>query len=1436
MNSRMTVTAVRRFALLGAIGAVSLTVLGTSGDARAQIAGTTNQPLPNVLLLVDSSGSMERMSDNSLPSANPANKCSPGVASVPNRWGMLLQALTGNLQPYFSCDEIQRTTSSFKNEFRIGNTAAPGANNQAYDADYFLPYHRPLTGDTALDACALAPYTLPGASNGQGVGSSGLGTVTAPYADASSFPPDALKAFREAYLRAQYGSGALGSPLSPISANTCSFDQANDGQLDAARDYIRFGLMMFDNDPSAGTGVIGNVQPLGGAADTANPFAGQWSYVKSSSNPLALGIGRPASCATTSPFDVGARHWAAPPWEGRMVKFPTPDATLYDLADTNEQIQKVLLGTRPYGATPIDGMMEDARDYLWYNDYGPLGSKAGYADPYVNATCRDQYIILLTDGAPNLDLRPACTDAGSPAGLCPYPNKAAQVADQLATAASANQRVKTFVIGFSVNGAGSTTFANDGFPAPAFSYPNNNCKAWFNSVTSSGANLGNMHSICSTPATAPPEGSTADACCKLSEIAWFGSAPSHDTPPFFAETQADLVLSFGRVLGGISKSATTRTLPGYSPAVSVAGAGLTGDFIASFIPNAQKVWSGEIDRTRSICVGATPTPQAQSIAAGDSFAANTAAQAAAGKRLFVSVKGLSSSAVAPFSGVAVDSARSIRPWTNAADGIVAADAVGTQVVGLDTAIAASIGDWAAALSIDDKTCKRSRDISGNTIPSLTATECRDVIWGFTTATKAPITEQGYTKFNVRCGGGASSASGFCSFSSSIGCSVGGPSCQSLGGQAGEVCVPECSALGAIYRSSPTLVGPPNDLLRDDAYRAFSEQRKSRRPAMFVATTDGVLHAFKSLATSNPAFDNIPTEHELWAFIPPAVLPRLASNYPTGQQILLDGTPAVKDIVWDRALGPERAFYHTTLVSGMGAGGGGYYALSVTDSDCQGSSSNTISNAVNGCLPSGSISTSTSLTNLASAGTKGPQFLWQLTDVQAAAGGETAKPLRKSRDGKDYVALFGKESGNAAVATLLMNPNDGNGARQIGVAILPGGIDGPPVKGQYCDRAIFGGSSGSFGAAYDVSDSVLPKAPRHQVRQWAGAVPADCKTAPVPGRNVTIVRADTGEILRVFGRPNSDIPKRISDANKVTDAPFDSPVIGTPAVYPNGVGVVTQKIFVGDADGTLWRIDVSSPDPTKWSVALFQDLIPAAAGGAASQPIQGQPVITQDPFGGLVISASTGDQENLIASNETNYLFSIQETKAVDATTLGRAQVRWFQPFLNAERVTGPMTVFDRTLYFATFKPVVPAAGTCSNGGTALLWGMDYYNPPGAPGAGVGGLPRWCPTNSVDPISGACTAALLPFEDPSVLNATLKGAIIPGVTIRASQSCASFSSFGNDPVITGMSATTFSLFFGATTANGSSPTGSPVAARPMSPLVRPLPRTAASIDSWALVVD
>ncbi|MDB4940480.1 MAG: Type fimbrial biosis protein PilY1 [Labilithrix sp.] len=1425
MVSRILLSTARRRGLLLGLAATTLTIAAGEGSARAQIAGTTQRPLPNVLLLVDSSGSMERMTDNSMPSSSPLSKCVPGAQTQPNRWGMLIQALTGNLQPYFSCDEISRSSAAFKNEFRIGG----GTVNLPYDTDYFLPYHRPLTGANGPDACAFAPSTLPGASPGSGLGPGGLGVNTGMYSDAASFPPEAFVPYKEAYLRSQYGSGALGAPLTPSTLNSCTFEQASDGQLDAARDYVRFGLMMFDNDPSAATGVTGST-PVGGSVISGNPFLGQWSYTPSGANPnlSILGKGRPNGCGVTSDFEVGARHWAAPPWEGRMVRFPNPDGTLYDIQRTNDQIQQVLIGTRPYGATPIDGMIEDARDYLWYNSFGPLGTEAGFRDDYARAGCRDQYIILLTDGAPNLDLRPSCEPGTMPLSQCPYPSKAAQVADQLATASNPNQRVKTFVIGFSVNGAGNTSFVNDGFPTTLAS-PNNNCKYWYNQVTSNGSNPTAMHNLCSnTPGPAPAKGSTADACCQLSEIAYYGSGATHDTPPFFAESQADLVLSFGRVLGGITKAATTRTLPAYSPAVNISGNGVTGDFIASFIPNAQKVWSGEIDRTRSICVGATPTTQTETVAAGDSFAANTAAQA--GSRKFVSVQPANPEN---------DAARTLRPFvTSSADGIVPSTAAAAQVTQASDMALASSSAWADAMSIDDKTCKRSRDVSGTEIPALTKTDCAKVVWGFATASPSNPTLGGYSKWNVRCAGGGSATNGKCSVSGSA-CALLGASCP----VPGEVCVPACSALGAIYRSTPQVIGPPTDLLRDDQYRAFADLRKTRRPAMFVATTDGVLHAFKALSSSwgggVPAFDNLPSQHELWSFIPPAVLPKLASNYPTGQQILLDGTPAIKDIVWDRKLRTEDPLFHTTLVSGMGAGGGGYYALNISDYDCQGASSTGIGANPRACLDAQITSGLSNISDVAKKTTQGPQFLWQLTDVEAVTGSEVAKVTRKVGS-TNYVALFGKESGNAAITTVVADP-DGAGARQIGVAILPGGIDGPPVQGENCPRAINGG--GFTPSIYDQSDTVTPLAPRPLVRKWAAG---PCNSAPVPGRNVTVVRADTGEILRVFGRSGQDIPRRLSAVT--TAAPFDSPVIGTPAVYPSGVGVVAQKAFVGDADGTVWRLDMTDPNPANWRVTLFQDLfspnLPFAPTWAESQPIQIPLTLTQDPFGGIMIAAATGDQESIVASTtERNMLMAIQEQRALGPTTPGRAVVRWYQPFTNAARVTGPMTVFDRTLYFATYQPLVPSAASCNNGGNPLLWGVDYFNANGGNGVdgkalsgGTGGAPRWCPIGSVDSVSGGCSSPFVAFENPTGAYPDLAGAIIPGVTIRAAQSCAQFGAPSSDPALTGMSTTTFSLFFGATAKGSSTSTGSPQAARPTTPLTRPLPRTAANIDSWAFVVD
>src|ERR1043165_6149349 len=107
-----------KFSRIPLLGAAGLAAMLVNDVAHAQITGTTNKQIPNVLLLVDNSGSMERMGDNSMPADNKGvvaggtpNACNPGVESNPNRWGMLLQALTGNIQPFFSCDAMSRATN-----------------------------------------------------------------------------------------------------------------------------------------------------------------------------------------------------------------------------------------------------------------------------------------------------------------------------------------------------------------------------------------------------------------------------------------------------------------------------------------------------------------------------------------------------------------------------------------------------------------------------------------------------------------------------------------------------------------------------------------------------------------------------------------------------------------------------------------------------------------------------------------------------------------------------------------------------------------------------------------------------------------------------------------------------------------------------------------------------------------------------------------------------------------------------------------------------------------------------------------------------------------------------------------------------------------------------------------------------------------------------
>ncbi len=148
-------------------------------------------------------------------------------------------------------------------------------------------------------------------------------------------------------------------------------------------------------------------------------------------------------------------------------------------------------------------------------------------------------------------------------------------------------------------------------------------------------------------------------------------------------------------------------------------------------------------------------------------------------------------------------------------------------------------------------------------------------------------------------------------------------------------------LADIYNSRAVYVGAPRasaslgrPITTEDYYRAslgYSEFQKSnlcgtsecinRKKVIYAGGNDGMLHAF-----------NLIDGAELWAFIPPSLLPKLPNviSQQDGRSISIfgiDGQLAIKDIY-----NSTDTSWHTILIGGLRQGGNSYYALDVTNPD------------------------------------------------------------------------------------------------------------------------------------------------------------------------------------------------------------------------------------------------------------------------------------------------------------------------------------------------------------------------------------------------------------------------------------------------------------------------------------------------------------------------
>jgi type IV pilus assembly protein PilY1 len=1226
--------------------------------ARALAQADVMPAPPNVLLLVDTSGSMDyKTNSTQFPACRYAGATTTAAVSERSRWIDLVEVLTGSINNY-DCQRLDRNSAAFRSEFAL-NASNP------YDYLYANPYHRPVSS-----GCVPGP-----------------GAVDA--GNPSAFPAGAIKFH----------------PFDNTAAS-CAFQQASDGILDSYLPEVRFGLMTFDSEPKP-----------------AKDVTGLWSYYVGGSKQ-----GAPAGCEIPQDQEVGARNPSAPPWEGRAVGFGNPALGSSDFKSRNAMIQQILLATRPYGATPIAGMLDDARSYFLTDDTAdPLDGSFKFgprSDP--SKDCRKRSIVLLSDGQPNMDLRPFCKPNG-----CPY-DRAEDIAQSLK-----EKGIEIFVIGFALS---KVTV--------------NGVQRSCSSFTAADFDESNAAGICGQN----PNDGPIQACCALNRIAAAGGhTPTSATDPDwrrarFADNRDELRNALSQAIGG-SFPSTTRT-----PFVPASGSGFVSTrsdldfarayrFSASFDPGKlDKPWIGALNRGRYVCqpdlnnvlrpVLLPPDPNK-----GDKFVDNVNKDGPSKRKIF-SVVG-----AAP-----VDSSASMRPNLNG----TVLDGVGTysgtmNATPLDSAGFVSATS-AAAIKVTDTTCD-------GTNVDLTKEACRDR----------------YLKWLV-------------------GLDNGTPyhRCPELG--------EKCALIAEIYHSIPRPVpGRPSQFLVDESYQKFTkDQIAANRPSvLYASSNDGFLHAFKmgqvdkANASEEMKVNSLAT-NELWTFIPPAVLPGIPAFYPGSHQLLLDGTPAIKEVVaTENALAPTYKFllerspndaskgtgsWRTILVQSFGSQRPGYFALDVTDP-----------------VP---------------VGNKGPKFLWQL--VTDAAGNQ----------------LFGSGGGTPLITTVFI------GGKEVAVAVLPGGYGSPGTNG-----AINQDGCTRSGTLSDAFFDQVPK-PRTSIPCYSGTA--------VLARSITIVRLDSGQILRTFRQAESEVPGLVGK-NVTTVAKIDSPMTGQPVAFPADVGAVADRVFIGDQDGALWRLNFASKDgkPSDWQVELFFDAFPGGSGYGydwkKGQPIVNSPIISVNDIGHLTVAFSTGDQEVIGAqAGLANYVWSLTELPTSDRKTL-KPKLNWHLDFttsagLSGDRVIGEMALFNGDLYFSTVGPT-PNALACDSG-SGKVWGMHYLEPNKA-AEGKGGRPA----ASLKDLLGTGG-----YIEASTLLGTEPKAFLSGATVSQQPTCESpgaiddDSSFANYGVVRGGAVTPgkYQLIIptGDRPSNSTKPGVTPIVQDKAYAVAVDLPSPPVMnyVDSWAAIVE
>ena len=542
-----------------------------------------------------------------------------------------------------------------------------------------------------------------------------------------------------------------------------------------------------------------------------------------------------------------------------------------------------------------------------------------------------------------------------------------------------------------------------------------------------------------------------------------------------------------------------------------------------------------------------------------------------------------------------------------------------------------------------------------------------------------------------------------------------------------------SKLADIYHSDLIVVGKPDaptadtgnlNFRKTDAYYRQQNQYNSfmgsndcgvscsgRTEVVIAGANSGILHAFNS----NDG-------NELWGYIPPNIIGKLSTIVTTKANATnpiygVDGSPVVKDIFFDDTPNNNTndPRWRTILISGLGAGGNGYFALDITD----------INNpkhlfAIENDTYNKQVNHWDSDENLNSyfySGNSNPPSIFDYSKL--GASWSTPRIIRIKVDGTDrWVAVFG-------------GGYNGGVSPEYGSAIFIMDLEnqGRLIKKIDIQDKQIAYHAYSFGVGKGVKEIQMSQfglsSYNHNVEKLI------VSGAGGMGFGITQdINGSTASNIKIIleqetpGTNNIFLVTRVNKKDIVNSLPSDLTVITADGTSKANYG--GALIYAGDLEGKVTKVNLTESFILGGDKIINKDISTTTIFDAQANTENGRYIYnnleaTINSDNNLWLYFGTGDTQKLQSqsSQVKNRVFGIKDKDFPNYANISSAgtysncsssgcpnssQIGWYVELDKAKKVTAKATVDKDRIYFPTYEP--SSSSTPCNTGTAYLHAYD----------------------------------------------------------------------------------------------------------------------------------